>query len=223
MKNAGRSLLGGIVLSNSLLLVWFLVVSVVSQAQVQNNGNNGLNAVWQGSNNVASPAFVDASAYTSQGDICATLNYILEYAASPGVVIDARGVLPGTIQPCGTNPFLYRDGSKSTFPATILLPPGTITICTTWIMPVLTKLIGEGPGQSGTIGTTLQVGSSLQCGGNSFSGTAMIQMGGTSNCNSMNCFSVSVSDLALDGQSSNQRHNGNVRRNERFASWIARH
>jgi hypothetical protein len=161
----------------------------------------GYNAVWQNqSTKIGSPAFVDATAFTSKGDICQNINYILSNmpTSNEGLVIDARGVLPsvGNSQPCSINPLQ----NVSSLFSTILLPPGTITICTTWILPTVTKIIGEGPGQGGVIGTTLQVGSSSQCSGNSFSGTTMIQMGGTTNCTSSDCFSVSISDLALNGQ-----------------------
>jgi hypothetical protein len=181
-----------------VLGAWFSVLPNLAWAQ---NGHQGLNTVWQSTNGkIASAAFVDASAYTSNGDICGRLNYILSTAPN-GVVIDARGVVPatGNLQLCGMNPW---GNNISPTSATILLPAGTITICATWTLPVLTKIIGEGAGQGGTVGTTLRVGSSTNCGGNSFMGTAMIQMGNIPiNCTKDNCFSVSVSDLALDGQS----------------------
>ena len=201
MKNTKRSLLRGVGLA-PLFTIWACLLGLLGSSKAQ-TGNVGLNTVWNSTSKVASPAFVDASAYTSQGDICANINYILTNAAAAGVIIDARGVLPtsGTSQPCSINPWTSADLFSGALPNTILLPSGTITICATWQMPVFTKLIGEGPGQGGSIGTTLQVGSSAQCGGNSFAGSAMIQMGGTTNCTSSNCFSVSISDLALDGQS----------------------
>jgi len=182
------------------LLVLGAWLSVLPNRTWAQQGNEGLNTVWQtSSNKIASAAFVDASAYTSNGDICGRLNYILSTAPN-GVVIDARGVLPatGSTQSCGMNPWNNINPTS----ATILLPAGTITICATWTLPVLTKIIGEGVGQGGTIGTTLRVGSLTNCNGSNFMGTAMIQMGNIpNNCTLSNCFSVSVSDLALDGQS----------------------
>jgi len=190
-----------VVIAALLLVAPCVILTGRSPAQT-NYGNLGVNAVWN-SSPIASPAFVDVDATGFAGDICTRINTIffnMGAATTTGVVIDARGVTPTsgtTTQPCTTNP--WYNATKNAPPATVLLPAGTITICATWTPPYFTKIIGEGPGQGGTLGTTLQVGSSSECGGQTFSGTAMIQMGGSA-CNSTDCFSVSVEDLTLDGQ-----------------------
>jgi hypothetical protein len=155
--------------------------------------NVGSNAVWQ-NGPFASPAFIDAAAFI-QSDICKTLhNIFTQLPTTPGIVIDARGVLLGSPQLCSVNPWV----NGVTTSSTILLPAGTIAICAMWTPPVLTRIIGEGPNQGGTVGTMLQVGSSQQCGA-SFSGSAIIQM--APSCNPVNgCFSVQIEGLALDGQ-----------------------
>jgi hypothetical protein len=195
MAIAKTSLFGRVGLASLLVLwAWFLVPPNRALGQ---NGHQGLNTVWQsGSNKIASAAFVDAAAYTMAGDICGRLNQILSTAPS-GVVIDARGVVPitGSSQLCSSNPW---SGIPSQNGATVLLPAGTITICTTWGPNIVTKIIGEGLGQGGTTGTTLQAGTSTQC-NQSFVGSSMITM--ALGCVATSgCFGVSIQDLALDGQ-----------------------
>jgi hypothetical protein len=107
----------------TLLIAWAFLLILSPNPTMAQNGNNGLNAVWQSSSKIASPAFIDAVAYTSQGDICANLHYLISTAPTNGEVIDARGVTPanGTTQQCAHNPWT---GLPNPQPTTILLPAG---------------------------------------------------------------------------------------------------
>jgi hypothetical protein len=106
-------------------------------------GQEGNNAVWNGSRIAPSTAYVDASRfYASSGlDICQVINNILRsasgYGTYPlnGTVVDARGIIAAKAQlplPCAINPF---SGVGATTPSTILLPGTRIAIQTTWVYP----------------------------------------------------------------------------------------
>ena len=125
-----------------------LAIAVVS-AHAQSPQN--WNAVVQSSSGTVNPsasyAMVDATQYT--GDICAKIDAVFTEYLSTGttptnaVVVDARGVpTPST---CSVNPWNPLLNSGNQFANTVLLPPGTITISASWILPNRTHLIGQGP------------------------------------------------------------------------------
>lgn len=169
---------GGRLLFAALAVV--LGLSVV-QAYAQAAGNN---AVYKsGTATTGSASFIDlVGANPAGADICAKINTLLTGSSfKSGTVIDARGFGSGTSQNCTTNPF-----STVSKTSTVLLPSGTITISSTWVLPTQTRVFGEGPGQ-----TTLLAGSSFA--------SPMIQMG-TTNCV---CFQVQIAHLTLDGAGQN--------------------
>jgi hypothetical protein len=177
-------------------LLWVVIALTFTanpmKMSAQCSGAAGQNAVYADCTTGAtlgiqgSWAFIDASAYTSTGDLCARLHSIMSASGYPsnGAVIDARGVLPasGTVQPCATNPW---SGSLSV-PSTILLPAGTIQLSVQWPLPTGTRIIGQGSGAPGGGVTTLQALS-----GTFPSNLALIRMIGAS--------ATSVEDVALDG------------------------
>ena len=146
-------------------------------AHSQTAGNN---AVYNTTTTLTgSASFIDLGTATTTGDICGRINTLLTGSGfKDGTVIDARGFGSGTSQTCASNPF----SSATTKTSTILLPSGTITISSTWVIPSQTQVYGEGPGQ-----TTLLASSSFT--------SPMIQMG-TLNCV---CFLVRIGHLTLDG------------------------
>lgn len=148
----------------------------------------GNNAVYNSTTTITgSAAFVDIVGATTTGDICARINSVLSASGfKAGTVVDARGFGPGTSQACATNPF-----SGITTPSTVLLPPGTITISATWVLPDQTQIIG-----AGRTNTAIAVAAS-------FSPTVMIQMGSSTVCPTGGCTGVGISDLRVDGQGTN--------------------
>jgi hypothetical protein len=178
---------------------FMLVAAIGLHAQTTyQGGSQGSAATWPKTQGDiwGSGAYIDATAFSSQGDICKILNYILKNNGNAGV-IDARGV--SLSQNCSMNPWNPPSSSFHNFPyATILLPAGTIKgITVPWTIPINTRVFGEGGGL-----TTLQACGSESC----FSGSALIEMGypvvqGTnvsSNCGSNRCFGIVVSDLTVD-------------------------
>ena len=172
-----------------------------SRLLAQTQGNN---AIYSGSTPTItnSSAFIDAGAVkgtSGNSDICAKINaaLLLIPANATGAMIDARGVTSLTC-PSGDTPWKYPStGTPITTPATILLPAGTITISTTWILPNGTRVIGEGMGP-----TTLSTGSAVTSIQTS-SAITMIQLGGVSPyCPSGICTGVSIEDLMLNGEGS---------------------
>jgi len=145
---------------------------------------NGFNAICNGtvSSGIAcSGAFVDATVTAFSGsDFCATVNNALAaLPSSSGGVVDARGLTtPAT---CAAN--LY---TGITQPSIVLLPPGTITVSASWVMPNKSQLIGEGRDA-----TTIKAASG-------FSGD-VIDMG-ASGCNphTQQIFGVVISDLTIN-------------------------
>jgi hypothetical protein len=187
------------------------VLACFSAGTVGAEGQTGDNVVYSGTNPtttlVASPAFIDASTFTTGTDLCQKIYDALLTAPSVGAVIDARGITSGLNCTSGT-PWFQSSTAYTNTPATILLPSGLITIHQTWILPNATRVVGEGAGSSGTGSsgtgiTTIQAVSG-------FNGQ-MIQMGpnGTSttltpctNFTVTGCMGVSVEDLTLDGNDS---------------------
>jgi hypothetical protein len=157
----------------------------------------GDNAVYN-PGSTFSTAFIDASALTGTGsatDICAKINAALGLiptgTGKPGAaVIDARGITtPASLTcPSGDTPWSYAGTSYNT-PSTILLPPATVYINTTWVMPDRTQLVGAGK----TL-TTISVGPSFS----TVAHTPLIQMGNSALCPS-GCTDIGISDLRVDG------------------------
>jgi hypothetical protein len=154
-----------------------------------------------------STAFIDASAFSApagctSGDFCCIANqalYNLSTISPAGGVVDARGVNSGGSNSCsGTTPYVVTvtGGHTITTPSTLLLPSGTITINTTWVLPDRTRIIGEGnnPNSTNIMGTLIQADGIA-------AGDPMIQMGNSSLCNdpSDQCYGISISNLAING------------------------
>ena len=189
-----------------LMFFWSVVIFLgcvcVSSCQVEaQEGNNAICTTQTGCGSTApSPAFIDASVIANrlQVDICATLNRIFNGSnnlppyPSAGEVIDTRGI-SGSALTCSSSPWGSGTGYINV-PSTILLPAGTISISTMWVLPSGTKLIGEGTttatNSSGAEQTTIQACGSQSC----FSGTAMIQFGSVPQCSG-----ISVENLTLNG------------------------
>jgi len=183
-----------------------LAVSILAGAQTVNSGKAGNNAVYSGSSTISpSSAFVDASVLDSTGDLCGKINAALTLLnSSPYTgagVIDARGIKPGQSNSCSASP--WAGFTSSTAPSSvILLPAGTITLSegANWVLPTGTRIVGEGPGASGTGSPASSPSVTTITAGSSFSGT-MIEMGSSSLCpgSPAICFGVSVEDLSLNG------------------------
>jgi hypothetical protein len=136
-------------ISACMLVVTIIVLVTWFPTSARAQGSQGQNAVYNSSTGtVGSSAFIDASMFPATGrDFCGVLNFILSSSGYPtaGAVIDARG-LPGstsTSMTCAASPW---SGITSPPPSTILLPPGTIDISSTWVLPSYTHLVGEGDG-----------------------------------------------------------------------------
>jgi hypothetical protein len=141
----------------------------------------------------SSNAFIDASALAG-ADVCAKINTALGIISSTGGVIDARGATAGT---CANSPW---NGITSPSPAVILLPSGTITIPSTWVLPNYTRIFGDGErGNSGTSGTVITAAGTFTA------GTAMIQFGAltSGSCTSAPLFGISIQDVMLNGDGLN--------------------
>jgi hypothetical protein len=157
----------------------------------------GNNDVYNSSGQAASSAFIDASVFLGSGqnhgvDICDIVYGILSGRiktssyTNTGAVIDARG-LSGTALTCTKGSPWSEGGVYVTqpSPSTILLPPGTITINSTWVLPNSTRVIGEGSADpmlngNGTTShqTTIQACSPVSsC--FTLTGSGMIQLGDT--------------------------------------------
>jgi hypothetical protein len=153
------------------------------RAHSQTAGNNAVYPAT-GTATTGSSSFIDLVGFNGTGDICAQINSVLSATGfKAGTVVDARGFGAGTSQTCATNPF-----SGITTPSTILLPPGTIVISATWVLPDQTQIIG-----AGRTNTTIDVASG-------FTPTVMIQMGSSTVCPSGGCTGVGISDLRVNGQ-----------------------
>jgi hypothetical protein len=186
----------------------------------------GDNAVFQGTAQVASHSFIDASQLTGTNgnDICNKINAALAQLATAKYqnnlvyknegVIDARGV---SNLNCTANPinpwtgFVY--GTNSPPDNVVLLPAGTIQISTAWTLPARTRLVGQGSclGSACAMLTTIQAcnGSTTPCHGRTLAGD-ILQMGGLvggvyfcppgqGNPDRYNCNGVVIEHLRLDG------------------------
>ncbi len=189
----------------------FHVSSVPSVAQTQTQGQNDV--YNSGFGQAGSSAFIDADTFQGGGqgsDLCDTIYKILTgsfgitYPAQ-GAVVDARGISGAALACTQGSPWFETGKSYANVPSTILLPAGIIYISLGWILPEGTKIIGEG---AGGVTTTTEAFTSVTrlvacTTGNScnaaFTGSAMIQMG-NSGCQNNTCHSVSIEDVALDGQ-----------------------
>ena len=125
-------------------------LAVPTPATAQSQGNNAVcTSPSACSGTTGTAAFIDASVLAS-GTICSTLYGILSSISytypSGGAVIDARGLNSGnTSMTCAAGTTPWTNGSTPVHvPSTILLPTGTIIIPTTWLVPSLTRLIGQG-------------------------------------------------------------------------------
>src|SRR5438105_14559004 len=121
----------------AIMLSTLCLSAIPAHAQLQ-----GSNAVYSGSMAlVGSNASIDASTFTGV-DICDKINKALLTITGGtlkgGTVIDARGIGPGTTQPCANNPFLPPAAPPK--PAKVLLPSGTITLSHEWIIPDHTQV-----------------------------------------------------------------------------------
>jgi hypothetical protein len=130
-----------------LLFLFGLSISSPVEAQTIEPGSVGNSAVYQGSGQVTgSSAMIDASVFPGN-DVCAKINAVLTSPSFPsrGAVIDARGILvPAVVLNCMTgSPWQGTPPANGWPPATILLPPGAITIHNTWVLPNGTRIIGE--------------------------------------------------------------------------------
>lgn len=173
---------------------------------------NGANAICTSAGCTTitgSTAFIDASVITGPGgatDVCARINGALTSSyPTTARVIDARGINSGNSNmtcPPGDTPWVYGT-SVTSANAAILLPPGTINIQTTWILPNQTRLIGVGRQMTRIVwtGTT---------------GGDMIDM-----CSSA-CFGVGVSDLTLAGGGPTVINNGIVNNNAQEETYVDR-
>jgi hypothetical protein len=187
-------------LISAMVAAFGLTSAVPAGAQ----GSVGQNAVFNPSGNcnqcVGSSAFIDAYVLLSTpglaADLCDTLYGLFvgrqgfpPYPAG-GAVIDARGI-SGTALTCTKGSPWSEGGSSVTTPSTILLPPGTIVIPSSWVLPSNTHLVGEGDNDpySSTPGTTIQVSGSFTAPG------SMIQFASASGASG-----ISVERLTLDGK-----------------------
>jgi|HubBroStandDraft_2_1064218.scaffolds.fasta_scaffold21785_1 hypothetical protein len=161
-------------ISTTLVVRWFFLGSLVfcgfSFAPVRVVAQKGDKAVWtlsgQNPTLAASSAWVDASVFCGSGgtnncgsaDFCSMVSQAITQllAVSPaGGVVDARGVLQipaqqGGSMACNNNngsPFpssITLQNPPNAIPITILLPPYTIALSATWIVPNNVRLVGVG-------------------------------------------------------------------------------
>jgi hypothetical protein len=197
------------------LCVWMAILCCLfpgfkSQMVAQNvtPAAQGEKAAWSNSSAiVGSLAVIDASAFCTsavQGpcsgsannpiDFCVVVQYALKnlpkvVVSSPGVVLDARGIVPldGGKEPCSIDPFNEVTYSGS---ITVLLPASTLQMTHEWLLPSNTRLIGEGPQ------TILQAQSIFTVYDSS---NAMIEMGSSTICPAGGCTGISIEHLRLDG------------------------
>jgi hypothetical protein len=224
MVSVLRSLRG-----KSVFLLCFLILPSAVQSQI-GPGSQGDTAVYNHSGSIeGSVAFVDASTFPGT-DLCNTLYLILSSRMYPnaGTVIDARGITSSAALNCKSGtPWIQNDSSPTHNPPTsstanILLPAGTITIYTSWVLPNYTRIIGEGTR------TVISAGQGFAPPGwdSNSGGTGMIELGAfaTTNAwenfpapgpfpcinnaapcicpiarNGPGCAGIGVQDLVLDG------------------------
>lgn len=194
------------VLSSTVAAIFLvgLSIPVPVGAQTIEPGSTGNSAVYQGSNQIAgSSATIDASVFPGN-DVCAKINAVLT-STSPsfparGAVIDARGILvPASVLNCFSgSPWRGSPPGSAWPPATILLPPGGVTIHTPWVLPNGTRIIGE------RRNTTVMVPAS-----DFPAGATMIEMGSSDKavCPALGgvpvCKGIGVQWVSLDGETRN--------------------
>lgn len=189
--NIARKLAAHPMLLTTLLLTTIWVSASPMRAAAQQGENAVCNSATPPTGIKCSGAFIDASILTGT-DICAQIFNALALLPTTGGVVDARGISSGLT--CTTDtPWVQ--ATSTTVPADILLPVGTITIGTTWVLPNHTRIIGVGTGSFNTSGTVIKAGAS-------FSGP-MIEMGSSGVCTGTNhvCNGVVVEHLMLNGAS----------------------
>jgi len=196
---------------------WFSVPLTTVQAQCSGaEGNNAIyaNCGTHGALGIqGSTAYIDASVFASTStDFCATIYGILNSGSYPaaGAVIDARGISSHNSNlTCAstTSPWYESSGGYLDKPSVLLLPAQTITIPYTWLLPNMTKIIGEGASNTALTGTVLAAASGFAGLGVANVPTAMIQFGDQKRTGSLTCggtgvcFDISVEELTLNGTS----------------------
>jgi hypothetical protein len=188
-------------LATCFMLVVAIGLIFPVQGRAQGTGSLGNNAVYSSSGNccAGSGAFIDAKILFTSGlgaDLCDNLYGLMSGQRgfppypSTGAVIDARG-FSGSALTCTKGSPWSEGGNSVTVPSTILLPPGTIVIPSSWVLPSNTHLIGEGDNDpySSAPGTTIQVSGSFTAPG------SMIQFASASGASG-----ISVERLTLDGK-----------------------
>jgi hypothetical protein len=198
-----------------------LALSLWSPTKI--HAQKGYNTVCSGAGTVAtwaacSASVLDASQF-SGGDICAKIATAIGTTSSPtvGTVIDARGIGSGTNQTCTSVP--WNGTTTMPNPAVILLPSGTITIPSTWVLPNFTRVFGEGQRASpGASGTVIQAASTFA------TGTPMIQFGAltSGNCVAAPLFGISLQDVMLSGPSTAQSVIGILNKCAQETSYVER-
>jgi len=210
MKRMGAAASRYLTFPTPLILVGcLLLLPMTAVAQKQQGANDVYDS---GGAQQGSTAFIDASMFAGGGlDFCGVLHTILDpqrgFLPATGAVIDARGLpytTPSTSTICAASPW----AGINAYPSTILLPAGTITIPTTWVLPNGTRVIGEGSTNpyatiTAVFQTTIQASSSLT--------GAMIQF-----CSSV-CAGVTLEDVTLIGNT--QAINGIVNSNAQELSY----
>jgi hypothetical protein len=195
-----------------LTVVWCAEFLPNATAQTGAQGNNDVFNSSGGQ--TGSAAFIDASMFVGSvqnPNFCTVLNLVLASIVQPptypsGAVVDARGLnSTNTNMTCTGTPW---SGITNPPPSTILLPAGSITIPSTWVLPNGTRVIGEGSTNpyatiTAVFQTTIQASSSLT--------GAMIQF-----CSSV-CAGVTLEDVTLVGNT--QAINGIVNSNAQELSY----
>jgi hypothetical protein len=171
--------------------LWCSSPHMEGQTTTINSAPQGEKAVWSNSSTIAgSLSAIDASAFCTSAagsacsgatnnppgvDFCIVLHYALTHlpstVSSVGVVVDARGIVPGGHGPqkCTIDPFNAVTYSGS---ITVLLPATTLEMNHEWLLPSNTRIVGQGAG------TTLQPQTS-QWNGYADNSNAIIEMGAT--------------------------------------------
>ncbi len=167
----------------------------------QMHAQKGYNAVCTGGGTIptwaaCSASILDASQFSGT-DICAKIASAIASVPTVGAVVDARGVGSPTSFTCASTP--WNGSGTAPNPAVILLPAGTITIPSTWVLPNYTRVFGEGQrGNPAASGTVIQAASGFTA------STPMIQFGALNtmgNCVAAPLFGISVQDVMLSGGS----------------------
>jgi hypothetical protein len=191
-----------------VLLAWFLASPVTSHAQMAGN-----KAVYDASGTNCPPclpstASVDASVVTGS-DICQQIYNALQSIPGGPKVVDARGITTAASCSSSETPWL-KSGIYLNQASTVLLPAGTITVSSSWILPNGTRLMGTQTATGGP-GTTL-LASGLS------NNSAIIQFG-DGHCGSTPCTGITVENLTLDGNGATNII-GILNQNSQFQSYV---